>query len=248
MDPKYRRYLILTFLGVIAVLILFFVGYSLRNIFRGPFYVASTDPKNKATLDIVSPISITYNIPVAASTTKNFSISPNVAGTLATKGDTLSFTPKANLKLHQQYTVTVSKASSANGKYTIGSFGLTFTAGIVDFNQLPVSQQKAADQATDFIYKEFPITKLLPYNTIHYNIEFTGTANGKLNLTIDLYALYINNNVTEYQQNLLQFQQEAETWLTQNGAPLSTLTINWSPDPNNPATYSSLTTMPTNGE
>ncbi|HEV2412517.1 MAG TPA: Ig-like domain-containing protein [Candidatus Saccharimonadales bacterium] len=233
----------MTLAGVVGVFVLILIGYSLRNVFRGPFYVVSTDPANKATLDIVSPVSITYNIPVASSTTKNFSISPSVNGTLSTKGDTLTFTPKNNLKYHDQYTVIVSKATSANGKYTIGSYKLTFTAGYVNYNQLPKSQQQASNNATDLLYRQFPITKFLPYQTVHYYIGFSGETDGKLDLQIQLFALYINNNVSMYQQDLQQFQNEALQWLQGNGVNTSTLNITWSPDPNNPATYSNLPTM-----
>jgi hypothetical protein len=75
-----------------------------------------------------------------------------------------------------------------------------------------------ADQQQLLLSSKYPILDLLPQETSHYKIDYSLSSDNKLEFTINLFG-DINgaNGYTQYQQDLIQYKNEALKYLKDHG-------------------------------
>lgn len=222
---RYKSIIFIT-VGIIAGLIGWGAYYQLA------FFSTGTTPKDGSKESTASDIRISFNKRPADSTVNNFTINPIVPGRVTIINNDVVFKPTTILNLNTKYTVLLKKPTSQTGQKN-KDIKFEFTAVFVPFNQQSTKNQKLAIEDSNSLEKAYPIVEYLPYDNSHFGITYSLQADGKLKISIVLYAIL--NRVEQldaYKLQLQQYKSEALKYLKSKDNNLEKYIIIFSPDPN----------------
>jgi hypothetical protein len=157
-------------IGIAGVLFVAVIAYGLY--YSQGFFVTSSSPKNNGTASYAQPISINFNKRLDSGMVSSFDISPYTSGKTQVIGKSIIFTPDSSYKLNGDYVVTLKNPMSSDGK-RLDAVTIKFKVKYVDYKDLSSSEQKRLQSQTDSVEKSQPITSYLPYETLHFKIDYT---------------------------------------------------------------------------
>jgi hypothetical protein len=224
MGMEMKKYLIIAAL-VIAVAFSAFAIYN-SLVFR----LVSTQPANKAPqVSVGSPVVFTFNHALRPDSGRDFTIEPATVGRVEVKDRQVKFTPTFGYKANTTYTATLPGAVNERGQAS-GPHTVTFTAAYVDFDQMSPAEQQHAIEESNSLEKDFPIVESLPAESSTYEITHANVENGKLKISIKLYAtLNRPSQFDQYQADLKAAKKAALDYITSHKGDLSKLSITYDP-------------------
>ena len=221
------------FILIGAVLLLLLTAFLIRN--GTVFKVTNIEPGSTAST--TAPVIFTFNRTLSSSAVKAFTISPYTAGNIIVNDKVITFTPSDHYKINTEYTVTLANVTAADGS-KIKNIVRTFTATFVPIGQLSESEKRQAAAKTDPVDAN-PFLSNLPYETLHYKVDFSYVKGSTTNylLTVTLFAILNNPNnpasVADYRAQLVAYRSEALKWISGKGVDTEKVSITYSPNPDN---------------
>lgn len=209
-------------LGAIGLVCL--VGYLIY--LNTGFKVLSMNPsKNDQKVSIYDDIEINFNKDLAPPSKQKFYISPSTEGDIEIKNGSFKFTPKGNLKVDKEYTITL-KAVAKDGR--TANIEYRFKVAYQDYKDLSSEEKKKGLEQTDRLEERFPITRILPYEKVDYKIDYE-VVDDALVLKIETFAFIDEGRVEEYKANTARQRQEALDYIRSQGHDPAKYKIEYTP-------------------
>ena len=134
--------------AVISLVMIIVIGLSLRH--APSLRLFSTNPTDGGTPHQYTPVTFTFNQPLAATQSgiNEITLTPSIAGRTIASDKTVTFTPNAPYSIGVKYKATLKGATNKQGE-KLGDITISFTPKYVPYNELPENVQKAlnADSA-----------------------------------------------------------------------------------------------------
>ncbi|MNH58420.1 hypothetical protein D3C85_801150 [compost metagenome] len=208
---------------IISLLLLAIVGLSAFVFIRNTgFRVVDQMPKGDVAMSSTLITLKVSDTPVNTSEIK-FSIKPEVKGEFSVEGDAVFFKPSEAFKENGRYTISIENVR-LNNSNSIHKTNHTFKAVYIPYDKLSKEEKDRQLAKTNPQYETYPITKILPYVTSSYKIEYTLPSHEKEKFLLVVTPLIEQNrgeSTEQYQARLLAIKTDAEAYIASNGFNLS---------------------------
>ena len=155
-----------------------------------------------------------------------YSIKPEIKGSFELKDNKLTFKPTEAFKQDEKYTVSIENVKLTDSN-SIHNTKHTFKAIYIPYDKLPQDEKNRQLAKTNPHYETYPITKVLPYTTSTYKIEYSlPVATEKLLLIITpLIEQGRGESTEQYETRLLAIKTESEQYITSRQFKLSDYSV-----------------------
>lgn len=223
---------------IAAAFIVIAGGLAIRQYIRNQgLYLVSSLPKNRGTAGSVDSIVLNFNRELEETAVKSFRLEPSVDGRVELTGKTLSFHPASSYKFGDEYTVTVERPRSKDGK-SMADVKIKFKVGFV--KNPSKTQEQQARERTNSLQRQYPLLAHVPHETLHFKIDYLFRAKSEdgegleseqvLVIKVSLFAVLNRPDQRQsYLDDLKQYKQEALDYIKSTGEDPAKYTIEYNP-------------------
>lgn len=211
------------FITVLVLLLVVTGGLMLMK--NTGFRVISQDPEGDIAMSSTLVGFTLSNTPVNKDEIK-YSLKPEVKGSFELKDNKLIFKPAEAFKQDVKYTVSIENVKLTDSN-SIHNTKHTFKAIYIPYDKLPQDEKDRQLAKTNPHYETYPITKVLPYTTSTYKIEYSlpVTTEKLLLIITPLIEQGRGESTEQYEARLLAIKAESEQYITSRQFKLSDYSV-----------------------